>query len=156
MKRWMRSALVSAAVVVATPLWAASAALPAEFAWRGTLTVPEGVSLARVALPSDALVHLQSPDARDVRVFNSAGEAVAFAVDVPLVAAPLPLPTQTRAYAAHPLFASPSGQSPAKGSVAVQFDTDGGQSSVWVRFNDTGKAAEPVDWGNHTLAIRTL
>ncbi len=147
MKCWIRSALVAAAVVVAAPMWAASAPLPAEFAWRGTLTVPEGASLARVALPSDALVHLQSSDASDVRVFNAAGEPVAFAVDAPLAAVPPPLPTQTRAYVAHPLFASPSGQSPAKGSVAVHFDASGEQSSVWVRFNDTGKATEPVDGG---------
>jgi hypothetical protein len=155
MKRWMRSALLGAAVLVTVPVWAAGALQPAEFVWRGTLTVPEGASLARVALPADALVHLQSPDARDVRVFNAAGEAVAFAVDVPAVASPAPPATQTRAYAAHPLFAASPGQAPAKGAVAVQLDTGGGQSSVWVRFNDTGKTAEPVD-GAATLLQSAL
>jgi hypothetical protein len=145
MNRWMRHVLVGLSVLMVAPLWAAEALQPAEFAWRGTLTVPAGASLARVALPAEALVRLQSNDARDVRVFNAAGEAVAFAVDAPLAAVPQPLPIQTRAYAAHPLFAAASGQRPGKGSVAVQLDTSGGQGSVWVRFNDAGKTSGPVD-----------
>ncbi len=118
------------------PLRAADAPAPAEFAWRGTLALPAGAPVARVTLPADAMLRLQSADARDVRVFNAEGVPVAFALAAPAAGAPTAPPAQTRAYTAYPLFTAASGQRPAQGAVAVHLDSTGSQSSVWVRFTD--------------------
>lgn len=118
------------------PLRAADAPAPAEFAWRGTLALPAGAPVARVTLPADAMLRLQSADARDVRVFNAEGVPVAFALAAPAAGAPTAPPAQTRAYTAYPLFTAASGQRPATGAVAVHLDASGSQRSVWVRFND--------------------
>jgi len=127
---WLVSSLLLA------PVWALDAPTPADFAWRATLTLPAGASVARVSVPPDALLHLQSSDARDVRVFNAEGEALAYTFTAP-AGAPKPAPAQTAAYTAHPLFAAARGQRPAQGSVQVHLDQAGSQSSVWVRLADS-------------------
>lgn len=141
MRPVFRSALLLlTSTLVAASGWALDAPAPADFAWRATLTPPAGASVARVSLPPEALLQLQSSDARDVRVFNAEGEAVAFAFTAPAGATPDPVWVNTRAYPAHPLFAAARGQRPAKGALEVQLDQNGSQSSVWVRLTDKADA----------------
>jgi hypothetical protein len=118
---------------------AAEAPAPSEFSWRATLTMPAGASVARVSLPAQALVQLQSREAHDIRVFNAEGEAVAFALVAPPPAA-LAV-AQTRAYPALPLFAAANTKQATKGAVQVQLEQSQGGSAVWVRFDEAGKAA---------------
>ncbi len=133
-----------AAVLLLGSLSAAAAASDApaasEFAWRASLTVPAGANAARITLPAEAMVRLQSRDARDVRVFNADGEAVAFSVVAPTGTTTGPI-AQTRRYPALPLFTAARGARPHKGSVRVQMDqaTQGG--SVWVQFGDNQTTA---------------
>ncbi len=122
---------------------AAEAPAPSEFSWRATLAVPAGASVARVSLPAQALLRLQSREAHDIRVFNAEGEAVAFALVAPPPAA-LAV-AQTRAYPAYPLFATSHTKQAAKGAVQVQLEQSQGGSAVWVRFDDAGKAANTPD-----------
>ena len=136
----LRPALLLVLSLIVSPLWALDAPAPADFAWRATLALPAGASVARVTLPPEAMLQLQSPDARDVRVFNADGEAVAHAFTTPAGAASKPVPVQTGAYAAHALFSAASGQRPAQGSVAIHLDQAGNQRSVWVHMADSAVA----------------
>ncbi|HSV47469.1 MAG TPA: DUF3999 family protein [Ramlibacter sp.] len=114
---------------------AAQAPAPAQFSWRAPLELPAGASLARASLPAQALMQLQSADARDLRVFNGNGEAVAFAfIGTPGQAAPPP--EQTVRFAALPLYSSGTNASarPAKGAMRVRVQ-DGDQRSVWVQID---------------------
>ena len=145
MNHVVRPALMLLAAILSTPVWAVDVPAPSEFAWRGTLTLPADASVVRMTLPPDAMVRLQSSDARDVRVFNAAGEAVAFAFATPTRATPGPVPPQTRPYTAYPLFAAANGTRPAKGSVQVHLDNTVSQGSVWVRFGDAGSTVGAPD-----------
>jgi hypothetical protein len=105
-----------------------------DFAWRATLAVPPGASLARVALPAEALARLQTADARDLRVFNAEGEAVAYSL-AGTQAVNHQLAAQfTPTYQALPLYAATSGKTPGKGSVQVRVNTPGGAQTVWVQL----------------------
>jgi hypothetical protein len=130
------SALVLGGAFVAGPVAAADTLAPTDFAWRGNLVVPAGSSLARVALPVDALLRLQGSAAQDVRVFNAAGEVVPFAVlrrsDVERDAQL----QRTAAYAAHALFANTALGMPVRGGVEVQVDANGA-TRAWVRWGDS-------------------
>jgi hypothetical protein len=129
--------------LLAGPVAAADALVPADFAWRGNLVVPAGTSLARVALPVDALLRLQGSAAQDVRVFNAAGEVVPFAVlrrsdvegDAPL--------KRTGPYTAHALFANTTPGKPTGGAVEVQVDANGA-TRAWVRWGDGAAQKLPV------------
>ena len=119
---------------------------PADFAWRGTLLLPAGASLARVELPVQALLRLQSSTAQDVRVFNAAGAVVPFAVlggaDLGHAAPVL----RTGTYKAYPLFAAGTAGKATRGAVSVQVDTAGQHGSAWVRWDNAdtpARAAEP-------------
>ena len=76
-----RLGAVAAALALCAGLCHADA--PSDFTWRAPLELPAATSMARVSLPAQALVQLQSSDARDIRVFNGTGEAVAFAIMAP-------------------------------------------------------------------------
>jgi hypothetical protein len=139
-------ALALGAALVAAPLTVAAAAdtlAPADFAWRGNLVVPTGTSLARVALPVDALLRLQTSAAQDVRVFNAAGDVVPFAVlrrsDVERDAAL----QRTAAYAGHALFANTAAGKPAGGAVEVHVEANGA-TSAWVRWGDGAAQSLPA------------
>ncbi|MEP6824682.1 MAG: DUF3999 family protein [Ramlibacter sp.] len=116
------------------------------FSWRAALEVPGGTSGARVTLPADALMQLQTSDARDVRIFNAAGDAVAFGFAAPLATAPAD--QRTRRYNAYPLFSAVQGARPARGAVQVRIDNAGAAgapASVWVQMDSTAaKAPEPA------------
>ena len=90
MNRPYAVAAVAATLTLAASLCHAQAPAPRDFAWRAPLEVPAGASLSRVSLPAQALVQLQSSDARDVRIFNAAGEAVGFALMAPSKPATVP------------------------------------------------------------------
>lgn len=106
---------------------------PQEFAWRARLEVPAGASVARLSLPSDALLQLQSSDARDLRVFNSAGEPVPFAL-LPPTQPPAAAASLTRSYPALALNA-PAAGGRHKGAAQVRIDEDGQSRSVWVQLD---------------------
>ena len=131
MSRWANGVRILLMAAWAASAGAATAPEAAEFSWHATVNVPAGASMARVALPASALQRLQSRDARDVRVFNGAGEAVAFALRTP--AASPATAVQTPIYDAHPLFAAAGAQRPGKGAVEVRMDTDSQRNSVWVQ-----------------------
>ncbi|MEO5670680.1 MAG: DUF3999 family protein [Ramlibacter sp.] len=114
-----------------------------EFAWRAPLAVPAGASLVRVDVPAQALMLLQSRDANDLRVFNAAGEPVAFAHTNSRGSTPPPAAARTAGYAALPLYgSSATGTRPAKGSMQVRIN-DGQQRSVWVRMDGAEVAGAP-------------
>lgn len=115
----------------------ADAPAPTDFAWRASLEVPAATGVARVALPAQALMQLQSSDASDIRVFNAAGEPVAFA----RMGAPATPPAKTGRFAALPLYSPPAGEAAPKDSVQVRIDGAGGQRSVYVQLNGAGADA---------------
>ena len=115
---------------------------PREFAWRAPLEVPAGASLARTELSAQALLRLQSRDARDLRVFNAAGEALPFALMEPVRATPAPAAPRTAAYPALPLFSPSPGARQTKGSMQVRID-GANQRSVWVQMDGTDAAGAP-------------
>ena len=124
----MRSCLAALLGVCGT----VHAQAPADFAWRGRLALPADASLVRVALPADALLHVQSADAADVRVFDGKGQPLPFAFAAPVDQPP---PRQaTSAFAALPLYDAQGAQPPRAGSVQVRIDEGGAQRSVWVQM----------------------
>ena len=134
------------ALVLLGNAFAADAPVPSEFAWRATLELPAGAGMARLNLPAQALLRLQSSDARDVRVFNAGGEPVAFAITRP-AAGPAGPETRTRTYPALGLFPQAQGKAPAAGSVQVHIDEPAGRRTVWVQLDGaaaTGTMATPV------------
>ncbi len=112
-----------------------------EFAWRGTLALPSGSSLVRVAVPVQALLKMHSNTAADLRVFNAAGAVVPFALLGRSDLSQASPAVYTRAYTAYPLFAAHGVAKPASGAVQLQFDSGAGQSSAWVRWDTSGAGA---------------
>ncbi|RYF43892.1 MAG: DUF3999 family protein [Comamonadaceae bacterium] len=113
---------------------------PQEFAWRAALELPASTSGARVGVPAEALLQLQSSDARDVRIFNAAGEPVAFGFAAP--PAPPASAQRTARYTAFPLFSAAPGARPARGAVQVRIDGAGAPAPVWVQLGGAeGKPA---------------
>jgi hypothetical protein len=125
------------------PVASADVVSPSDFAWRGQLVVPAGTSLARVALPVDALLRLQGSAAQDVRVFNAAGDVVPFAIlrrsDVE-GNAPL---KRTGPYPAHALFTNTTPGKPTGGAVEVRIDAHGA-TSAWVRWGGGAGQTPPA------------
>jgi hypothetical protein len=125
-----------------------------EFAWRGMVSPVEGASLVRIALPVDALSRLQSARAEDVRVFNSAGQVVPFAVIAASDLARNAPPVQTRAYAALGLVsASSPGTTPQDGRVEVHMGQGADATVVWVQTKSKTPAQDPV-WPAVLLDMR--
>ncbi len=124
---------------------ASDAPQASDFTWRATLSVPAGVSLARVDVPVQALLGMRSGAAHDVRVFNAAGAVVPFALlggaDLKRTA---PV-AQTNSYKAYPLFSTSGDRKPARGAVAVQLDTTEQTSNVWVRWDRTDLRTSAAD-----------
>ena len=81
MIRWIWSVVgIGGALAVSAPQ-AASPEQPEQFAARWTVEVPAGASLARLPLPAAVLAQAQTPDLRDLRVFNASGTAVPLGLD---------------------------------------------------------------------------
>ena len=115
---WLMTGTLSAGAM------AADTPAPSDFAWRATLAVPAGASAARITLPAEAMLRLQSRDAHDVRVFNADGEAVALSMVAPAGSTNSPA-AQTSRYQALPLFSATGGKRPDRNSVQVQLDQNG-------------------------------
>ena len=60
--------LFGAGLALCAGLCHADNPVPREFAWRASLEVPAGASLVRTELTAQALLRLQSRDARDLRI----------------------------------------------------------------------------------------
>lgn len=129
-----RLAAAAIGLMLCAGLCHADARAPSDFAWRAPLQLPAATGMARVSVPAQALVQLQSSDARDIRVFNATGEAVAFAFMASPKAAPAPVAT-TRSYQALPLYSAASGTPRPKGSTQVRIEEPGSQRSVWVHMS---------------------
>lgn len=139
-QRSFLSAAVAAVLLAAATLCAAQTVSRAEFGWWARLELPADASLARVSLPPEALLQLQSSDARDVRVFNAAGESVPFSL-MPAPPAPPALASFTRPYPALAMQTWSAAPGRARGSVQVRVDDGGRGRSVWVQLNGTPPAA---------------
>lgn len=120
----------------------AAAPAPSDFAWRAPLQLPAGASMARVSVPGEALVRLQSSDGRDLRVFNAAAEPVAFAL-VPAPKPPAAAAPTTGSYPALPLYSPASAVQQPKGSTQVRIEDASGQRSVWVEMSGAEIAGMP-------------
>lgn len=139
-----RLALLAAAALLGAGVCRAEAPRPADFLWRAPLQVPSGAALVRAELPAPALLHVQSSDWRDLRVFNAAGEAVPFALLAPPAAGAPPPRARTSAYAALPLYSGPGpARRAAKGSTEVRIGDGAGQRSVWVRMDGSDLPGAP-------------
>jgi hypothetical protein len=134
--------LLAATLALCAGFASADAPGPRDFAWHAPIELPSGAGIARVALPAAALMQLQSSDARDLRVFNGAGEPVAFAFMAP-PGAPQPPRTKTRSYPALPLYSAAAGTARPKGSMQVRIDDSSGAHSVWVQMDGAPVAAAP-------------
>jgi hypothetical protein len=126
---------------------------PAEFAWRAPVEVPAGAGLVRAELPASALVRIQTARAHDVRVFNSAGEAVPFAWVGPAQAEAAP-EQKTSPFSAMPLYTLPAGTRKPPGGVQVHV---GGSQPVWVRVDGAAPdaAASPDARPVHAVLFDT-
>ena len=137
-KPWMASALL-VLCSVGNLAWAADAPTPAEFAWRGQLLLPPGVSLVRAELPVEALLRMQSSAGHDLRVFNADDAVVPYALLRPADLERSAPAVQTRAYPAYPLFATAAGAPAARGAVEVRVSADSATpGSAWVRWGTAG------------------
>ena len=126
---------------------AADAPQATDFAWRATLSVPAGASLARVNVPVQALLGMRSSAAHDVRVFNAAGTVVPFAILGGSDLSRLAPAAHTNSYKAYPLFSTSGDRKPARGAVAVQLDVaeQTTTTNVWVRWDRTDLRTKAAD-----------
>lgn len=134
MKR-LRLAALGMLVLACGGMASADAPRAGDFTWRAPLQVPAGAALVRAELPPQALLHLQSGDGRDLRVFNAAGEAVPFAFLAPPDAGGPTPRARTATYPALPLHAAVDRAPAAPGSTEVRIADGAGQRSVWVRMD---------------------
>jgi hypothetical protein len=137
---------VCVALLIAASLAPALAQAPAlalaDFTWRATLEPPQQAPLARVTLPAQAMLRLQSRDAADLRVHDAQGQPVPFAFSRPPHAKEPPR-QPTRSYAALPLFSAQADARAPKGSVQVRVHEGGEQRSLWVNMTPGRTAAHP-------------
>jgi hypothetical protein len=113
--------------------------------------MPGAASLARVDVPVQALLRMQSSAAQDLRVFNAQGGVVPFAILGASDLNQLAAPAQTRSYPAYPLLSNPPKGTASQRAVEVRVDRDGQHSSAWVRWDssspttaDSDLSGEPV------------
>lgn len=141
-RAWVRvaGATLGAMAMLHATAARAEAPVPPEFSWRAGLELPAGAGLARVSLPAPALLRLQSADARDVRVFNAGGEAVAFSFMGTATQA-APPPAYTRSYSALPLYSASTGTAPRAGKGSMRVRIQDQQRAVWVQIDGQPPAA---------------
>lgn len=106
---------------------------PADFAWRATVAVPPGAAVVRVALPAEALVHLQSAQAADLRIFNAAGVPVAHTVLAPDAAQASPV-ALTRSYPAYTLYGARVPAQDASEVLQLRLDRGAQGDTVWAHL----------------------
>jgi hypothetical protein len=122
---------------------AADSASPtlAEFAWRAPLVLPAGASAGQLSLPAEALLQLRSATAKDIRIFNADGEAVAMARIAPPARSTAEAIERTPPFIALPLMVSTGQQQPSGNAVRVQMELAGNQGAVWVQMGSGGQAS---------------
>ncbi|TFZ03782.1 DUF3999 family protein [Ramlibacter humi] len=130
-------------ILLLAPAAALAAALSAgDFAWRADIEAPSGGGLARVPLPAEALMQARSAGLADLRVFDTRGEPLPFAMRRPGAAAAAPVAGPE--LPAHVLTRTrgPSGA----GGRSIQVRVKGAQGeSAWVQFGGGGTTAgEPL------------
>ncbi|HSV35719.1 MAG TPA: DUF3999 family protein [Ramlibacter sp.] len=145
----VRCTAVASVLAGGAALCHAQVPAPSEFAWRAPLTLPAGTAMARVDLSAQALLQLQASDASDVRIFNAAGESVAFA-RIALAAEP---PARTKRHEAMPLHSAAPESGRPKGSVQVRIDGPGGERLVWVQ-TDGGRPAGATQLKSALFAMK--
>ncbi|MDB5945239.1 MAG: hypothetical protein JWQ33_265 [Ramlibacter sp.] len=133
MKRCSFRSMLTGLLLLAAASAGAQPVALGQFGWRARLELPPGASVARVSLPGDALLQLQSSDARDVRVFNAAGESVPFAVLPAAIAAETAAPS-TRVFPALALNTASASAGTPHGALQVRIDDAGKARSVWVQL----------------------
>jgi hypothetical protein len=137
--RWLASALLLAASLAQ----AQDTLAPASFGWRGSLDTTGRTGLVRADVPADALAHLQSRDAADLRLFDASGRVVPFALARP----PLPAAATrqpTTAFPALPLYAARPGQAGPKGAVQLRVEEKGDSRTMWVQLGQDGPQPAPA------------
>lgn len=111
---------IAALVLAAVPAVAVAQTGPGDFARAATIRVEPGGSIFRVMLPDDVYSTVTRADLADVRVFNSAGDALPHA----LRAAPPPARTDAE-WRTVPTFAMTEMQSGTAAKTHVRVGTDG-------------------------------
>jgi len=131
MRRYALSAL--AAMGIAAPLWAASSDEPAlhDFAYRAQVVGQGQSALLRVSVPFSVYQKVVYADLRDIRVFNSAGEGVPYALEQPAAGAPV-----KGAAKALPMFPLKD-ESPAALD-ALRVTIESGKTAINLRSDATG------------------
>ncbi|MDO5624481.1 MAG: DUF3999 family protein [Pseudomonadota bacterium] len=129
-------------LLLAWPAWAAQGQALADHATYATqwpLTVPADASLVRLPLPAEVLAQLQTPDARDVRVFNAAGQPVPMALDrgPPAPAASAPAAIELPAL---PIEGDAQGGAAATGALSLRIEENRDGQRV-VRLDTAAPAA---------------
>jgi hypothetical protein len=140
---WLAAAGAALALALYGAPCAAEQATPqrSEFAWRTPIQVPAGAGVVRIDLPGPALAQLQSSDASDLRIYNAAGEAVAFSrMHAATAAAPV---ARTQGYPALPLYSAAATAGRPQGAVQVRIEAPGRQNSVWVQMNGADVSGAP-------------
>ncbi|QTD45674.1 DUF3999 family protein [Ottowia testudinis] len=134
----LRRALAALIALPAVALAAVGDA-PADYAARWPLSVPAGASLVRLPLTAAVLTRLQTADARDLRVFNAAGQAVPLAYDA---TPPAPQPAPEAAPLALPAMPLESDGAQASGdSLRVRIEAD---RAVTVQAHGAAPASAPA------------
>lgn len=143
--RWTAACCCLAACCVVGSVSATQELQPNDFAWRASLVMPGGASLARVDVPVQALLRMQSSAAQDLRVFNAQGAVVPFAILRASDQSHLAPPARTHSYPAYPLLSSPPAGKASQSAVEVHVDRDGQHSSAWVHWGSAPQTTAGAD-----------
>jgi hypothetical protein len=80
----MKAALICCSLLVAGAALAAPGQdRPQDYRWSIALTPQPGASLSRISVPTDVYLHARSASLADVRLFDSTGKPLAFALTAP-------------------------------------------------------------------------
>ncbi|MFZ4875452.1 DUF3999 family protein [Janthinobacterium sp. Mn2066] len=81
----MKTILFFSTLLMAGTAFATSGDKPQDYAWRIALTPQSGAGLSRMSLPNEVYLHARSGSLDDVRLFDSSGQPLAFAITAPPV-----------------------------------------------------------------------
>src|SRR5450830_925698 len=81
----MKTILFFSTLLMAGTAFATSGDKPQDYAWHIALTPQAGAGLSRMSLPTDVYLHARSASLDDVRLFDSSGKPLAFAITAPPV-----------------------------------------------------------------------
>ena len=81
----MKTILFFSTLLMAGTAFATSGDKPQDYAWHIALTPQSGAGLSRMSLPTEVYLHARSGSLDDVRLFDSSGQPLAFAITAPPV-----------------------------------------------------------------------